>query len=127
MYKGLDATLLRNVPGSAVYFATYEISREYLGSSTGAILASGGIGGVVFWSSVYPMDVIKSTLQADSVDKLHRRYNNCFDCAKTIFKLQGFRGFWKGFGACIIRSFPVNACSFLAFEHTRSLLIRLSD
>eukprot|EP00026_Physarum_polycephalum_P014513 Phypoly_transcript_15035.p1 GENE.Phypoly_transcript_15035~~Phypoly_transcript_15035.p1 ORF type:complete len:177 (+),score=5.78 Phypoly_transcript_15035:398-928(+) len=122
VYRGIDATLMRNVPGSAVYFLVYELLKKQLGSNQFAIMTAGGIGGIAFWCSVYPFDVLKSTLQADSVDKSRRVYTGAFDCAKKIYKANGLRAFWRGFQTCLIRAFPVNAISFLTYEYVRSEL-----
>lgn len=123
LFRGLSATMCRNIPGTAIYFYVYEATRSVLGPPTTiSIMISGGIGGMAFWTSVYPFDVIKSSLQADTVNKTSRKYGGVVHCAKTIFANEGFRGFYKGFKACLIRSFPVNACSFLAYEHARKYL-----
>eukprot|EP01111_Echinosteliopsis_oligospora_P017576 TRINITY_DN7676_c0_g1_i1.p1 TRINITY_DN7676_c0_g1~~TRINITY_DN7676_c0_g1_i1.p1 ORF type:complete len:213 (+),score=50.71 TRINITY_DN7676_c0_g1_i1:258-896(+) len=59
VYRGLGATICRNIPGTAVYFTSYELVRQKTGGSTGSILLGGGVGGLLFWLSVYPLDVIK--------------------------------------------------------------------
>ena len=68
------------------------------------------------WCSIYPIDVIKSKIQTDNFLKKKRKYSSSFDCAKQILAKEGFKGFFKGFGACMLRAGPVNASSFVAFE-----------
>lgn len=46
------------------------------------------------------------------------------DCAKKTYRLEGLRGLYRGFLPCIIRSMPVNAAIFLAFETTMRFLGR---
>lgn len=140
LYQGLDATLARNMPGSALYFSTYELLRRVLSPlptsvptssssltsvpqmSVSSILIAGGISGVVFWLFSYPMDSIKSRMQTDHPDPHLRKYKGFLDCGRKIYAAEGWRGFWKGFSACLVRAFPVNAATFLAFETTRKLL-----
>lgn len=128
LYQGLDATLARNVPGSAVYFTCYELLRRVLASDAGemrdtpSVLVAGGLSGMAFWISCYPMDAIKSRMQTDHPDPSARRYRSVIDCARQVWSAEGFRGFWRGFAPCLLRAFPVNAASFLAFETTKSYL-----
>lgn len=129
IFQGLGATLCRNVPGTAVYFTAYEWMRRFFAResesrdlSAGSVIAAGGMAGVVFWLSCYPMDLIKSRIQTDHPDPSQRRYRGVLDCVRQIHATEGYRGFWRGFSACLVRAFPVNAATFLAFETFRSLI-----
>ena len=72
-FQGLNATILRNVPANAVYFGAYEYMRKIqLGEGQLVsdlrwynILVAGGAGGVMYWLCTYPLDIVKSTMQAD--------------------------------------------------------------
>ncbi|VDK70988.1 unnamed protein product [Onchocerca ochengi] len=70
IYRGSMATLLRDVPASAVYLATYEYLKTLFarGSTTKNLsplstLAAGGLAGIANWSICIPPDVLKSRLQ----------------------------------------------------------------
>jgi hypothetical protein len=75
MYRGHFGTMLREIPGTAAWFAAYEwfarrmtpegCSREDLPAST--IITAGALGGVAYWVIMYPADTIKALQQiADS-------------------------------------------------------------
>ncbi|KAL6047969.1 Solute carrier family 25 member 22 [Balamuthia mandrillaris] len=127
VYQGLSATFLRNMPGSAVYFTTYEVVRRnvatlYPQSETTSVLLAGAIAGITFWLSCFPADVIKSTLQTDASYKPDRKYKGILDCTRQIFRREGLLGFWKGFMPCLIRAGPVNAATFFVYENTRRMM-----
>lgn len=71
MFKGLTATFLREMPGYFFFFGGYEGTR-YLFTKVGEnkndigvwkTMVAGGIGGLFFWTSIYPFDVAKSRIQ----------------------------------------------------------------
>ncbi len=65
IYRGSVATIARDGPGSAAYFAAYEVTKKALtpaGSSPselnlGAVIFAGGMAGVAMWSLAIPPDV----------------------------------------------------------------------
>lgn len=83
------------------------------------ILLCGGIAGVVTWGSVFPLDMIKTRLQAQTLD--HRRgiesqgllrqhqALNTFQIAKEAYRTEGVKAFYRGLGVCSVRAFIVNA------------------
>jgi Mitochondrial carrier protein len=65
IFRGTFATLARDGPGSAAYFAAYEVAKKKLtpkGKETGdldlgAVVVAGGLAGVAMWSIAIPPDV----------------------------------------------------------------------
>ncbi|KAI5821299.1 mitochondrial carrier domain-containing protein [Pyronema omphalodes] len=117
VFRGAGATLARDGPGSAAYFATYEYLKRRLSPedgklSLGAISFAGGAAGVSMWVLVFPVDTVKSRLQgateATSVGKV----------IKDIYAKGGIKGFFPGVGPAMLRSFPANAATFVGLELT---------
>jgi hypothetical protein len=83
VFRGLPATGLREAVGCGVYFGVYEVAKRRFAASVGGadnlsmhhFLMAGGISGVVAWIPSYPIDIIKSKLQADVLNGT-RRYPN---------------------------------------------------
>jgi len=127
VYQGLSATLLRDVPANAAYFGFYEIARRSMVEEgknvtdlpAWKVLIAGGIGGIMYWATTYPFDVVKSTIQTDSTVIAERKYHGLVDTFNKINKAEGTKGFFKGVAPCMIRSFPANAVCFLLYEMTR--------
>lgn len=127
LYKGLVPTLLREVPGNAFMFGGYEYTKQLLAGGkdtsklgTGSLLVAGGVGGAMFWATVYPTDVIKSLVQID--DYKNPKYSGTVDAARKILASEGVKGLYRGFGPAMARSVPANAAAFLAYEMVRSSL-----
>jgi solute carrier family 25 carnitine/acylcarnitine transporter 20/29 len=115
VFKGSAATLARDGPGSAIYFATYEILKEKLSTpgkdmSLFAICTAGGFAGVSMWLAVFPIDTIKSTQQSSS------QAISISQTTKSIYAKGGIKAFFPGVGPALLRSFPANAATFLGVE-----------
>lgn len=121
IFKGSVATLARDGPGSALYFATYEIVKEKLSTpgkdlSLGAITIAGGCAGVSMWLGVFPIDTIKSTQQSSNTNVSIAKVTS------NIYKKGGIKAFFPGVGPALARSFPANAATFLGVELARKSL-----
>jgi solute carrier family 25 carnitine/acylcarnitine transporter 20/29 len=122
LFKGLGATLGREVPANAIYFSVYEYtkgalvpqggSKEDLGS--GSLLLAGGMAGLMFWGTVYPVDVVKTRIQTDSDSQ--PKFRGMLDATRKIVRQEGIRGLYKGLLPCLARAFPANAVTFLTYE-----------
>ncbi|CAG8490390.1 13699_t:CDS:2 [Acaulospora morrowiae] len=132
IYKGQMITMAREFQGYGAYFLVYEFlmqrsmvkenkQRHEVQSWKSCMF--GAAAGYSMWSSVYPIDVIKSKLQTDGFNQQTRQYTSALDCARKTFSKEGVKGFFRGFGACMLRAGPVNAATFVAFE----IAIRLFD
>lgn len=123
-FKGLSPTFLREVFGNAAYFGSYQGTKQLLSRggtgenlSTGLLLVAGGVAGAMFWVCVYPADVIKSMIQVD--DYRNPKYSSAFDAFRKVFKSQGMKGFYCGFGPAMARSVLANAVCFYVYELVR--------
>lgn len=127
LFKGSLATLARDGPGSALYFASYEVCKKYLNQKSNNesgeinitnVCISGGVAGMSMWLGVFPIDTIKTKLQASSSQ--HKQ--SMLDATREIYLTRGgVKGFFPGLGPALLRSFPANAATFLGVELTHSL------
>jgi solute carrier family 25 carnitine/acylcarnitine transporter 20/29 len=129
-YQGISATIIRNLPFRSSYFVTYETVLKYLmdhderrdSVSFTKILFAGGCAGAAQWSLCYPLDVLKSTMQADHPDKSKRKYKTWLQTVRTLYQEGGLRAFTRGFTPCMLRSFPANAVCLSLYEYTLDVL-----
>jgi len=128
LYKGASACLLRDVPFSAIYFPTYShLKKDLFGESPTKklgilqLLTAGAIAGMPAAYLTTPCDVIKTRLQVEA-RKGDTSYTGLRHAAKTIFKEEGFRAFFKGGPARIMRSSPQFGFTLAAYEVLQSVV-----
>ncbi|XP_039605280.1 solute carrier family 25 member 55a [Polypterus senegalus] len=102
LYKGLGATLLRDVPFSVVYFPLFahinrlgQPSPEENAPFYHSFLA-GCIAGSTAAVAVNPCDVIKTRLQSLQKGANEETYNGIIDCVRKIWHKEGPSAFLKG-------------------------------
>lgn len=121
VFRGSAATLARDGPGSAAYFAAYEFIKRRLspkdaeGKPTGqlslsAIIAAGGAAGIAMWIPVFPVDTVKSRLQTAEGNV------TLGGVVRDLYGKGGLKAFFPGFGPALARAVPANAATFLGVE-----------
>ncbi|KAK0391201.1 hypothetical protein NLU13_0702 [Sarocladium strictum] len=121
VFRGSVATLARDGPGSAAYFAAYEYIKRKMspkdanGKPTGemslmAITCAGAAAGVAMWIPVFPVDTVKSRLQTAEGNV------TLGGVIRELYGKGGFKAFFPGFGPALTRAVPANAATFLGVE-----------
>lgn len=117
VFRGLGVTFLREGPSYGVYFATYEMltrTRSNQPITTPHMLLAGGLAGTASWVISYPVDVIKSRIQAANGD----RYAGALDCLRKSVRAEGYGCLYRGLNSTVLRAFPTNAATFAVVTWT---------
>jgi len=85
-------------------------------------LLCGAAAGYMYWLPTYPIDVIKSRIQADSLETPQNK--GIVDAAMKVWRSSGVRGFFRGIAPCILRAGPANGATFAAYELAMRVLNR---
>lgn len=122
LYKGASACLLRDIPFSAIYFPGYNhLKRDFFGESQTKklgvfqLLTAGAIAGMPAAYLTTPCDVIKTRLQVEA-RKGETKYTSLRQCARSIHHEEGFRAFFKGGPARVLRSSPQFGFTLAGYE-----------
>ncbi|PVI02184.1 mitochondrial carrier [Periconia macrospinosa] len=132
VFRGSAMTLARDGPGSACYFATYEIIKRKLTPkdpvtgqpgqlSLSAVMVAGGAAGVAMWIPVFPIDTIKSRLQSAEGRP------TISGTIKGIHASGGLKAFFPGMGPAMARAVPANAATFLGVELAHKAMNKMFD
>lgn len=171
-YHGGMITSIRDAVGYGFYFLAYEASKDIWDAiasnafdntlenrSTGTIgaariLLCGGVAGVVTWVSIFPLDVIKTRVQTQTILKpvnlaacepnirtglLNQNINtwhtgsqveaprNTWSITREAYRTAGIRVFFRGMTVCCVRAFIVNAVQWTVYESMMHYLVRESQ
>jgi len=142
LYRGLTATLSREIIGNAAWFGVYELGCRLLtpkGKTKDdlnliSLMTAGACAGMVYWALPYPADAIKSVLQTIEPAKTREiaaRYRNLklihgnplekieltfSEVGRYIYQTKGIRGFYQGLSITLCRAAPTNATIFSTYE-----------
>lgn len=132
-YRGFVPTLYGMVPYAGVSFYVYDTVKIYLTNNymeytctidrklrAWALLASGGISGMLAMTTSYPFEVIRRHMQVGG--KMTTKILTTKEIAKDIWLRKGFRGFWVGLSIGYAKIVPMFALSFYTYEHMKKLL-----
>lgn len=101
------------------------------------ILLCGGIAGIVTWASIFPLDMVKTRLQAQTMHdnsftqtanenqsflRQPRAMLNSFETAREVYRAEGMGAFYRGLGICSVRAFIVNAVQVQLILDTSAFL-----
>ncbi|KAF2008520.1 mitochondrial carrier [Aaosphaeria arxii CBS 175.79] len=132
VFRGSAMTLARDGPGSAAYFATYEIVKRKLTPkdpdtgkpgelSLSAVMVAGGAAGIAMWIPVFPIDTVKSRLQSAEGRP------TISGTIKGIHASGGLKAFFPGIGPAMARAVPANAATFLGVELAHKGMRKMFD
>ena len=124
LWKGYTATLLRDVPFSAIYWGVYETLRPKEFNFQQNFI-SGAVSGTIASTITLPMDVIKTRLQIELGEKLVKgngKNNNTLksiSIAKEIVKSDGVKGLFAGLTPRLVKVAPACAIMITSYEYCK--------
>jgi hypothetical protein len=81
-----------------------------------AIVGAAGAGGLLYWLAIFPVDVVKSAVMADSIIPAERRYAGPAAAARALWAEGGVSRFYRGFTPCLLRAVPANGVMLLTVD-----------
>ncbi|KAI9275317.1 mitochondrial carrier domain-containing protein [Sporodiniella umbellata] len=130
-WPGLAVSLMGVFPYQALDMGFYETLKvtylqytqtqkdEHGNSKTPSVLilwACGMVSGSIGATSVYPLNMIRTRLQAQGTPAHPQRYASAWDVASKTFKADGVKGFYKGLGPTLFKVVPSVSISYAVYE-----------
>lgn len=131
-WRGNTANVIRYFPTQALNFAFKDKYKQlfmagvtkddfwrfFLGN-----LASGGAAGATSLMFVYPLDFARTRLAADVGTGKSRLYTGLGNCISTIFKSDGMKGLYQGFGVSVGGIIVYRAAFFGGYDTLRDMVL----
>lgn len=124
LYRGLRTSLAGFTPFNAIMFATHRLitdsglvraGGEGVAGEAGKLLA-GGLAGCAAVTVTYPTDLIRRRQQIGGMfAAAGAREEPMLRVARDIVRREGWRGLYRGLGACYAKIFPSNAIAMYTF------------
>jgi len=130
-FQGLGATIMRNAPANAVYLGGFECFKSMACEhydckpselSMTSLFCMGGLAGSLYWTLLFPADVIKSKMQGDAIPKADRQYRTILQTIGSLYRQGGIGAFYKGFVPCMLRSTPANGIMLMTVDRVRQYI-----
>lgn len=155
LYFGGAVTAIRDSVGYGFYFWSYELSTRWMddwsqshrapiqgeplpgvagvtGIEAAKVLLCGGIAGIVTWASIFPLDVIKTRVQAQVYGPASSTREGspllggsratttkrlgAIEITREAYMEGGLKIFFRGLTVCSVRAFIVNAVQWATYE-----------
>lgn len=128
-YRGLLPSLLGMIPYAGIDLAAYETlknwSRQWLPEEhePGPLvqLCCGMVSGALGATCVYPLQLVRTRLQAQQMNSA-TRYKGMIDVFQRTFKEEGLRAFYKGLLPNLLKVVPAASITYIAYEKARKTL-----
>lgn len=123
LYKGLTATMIQR-SWFSVFWLSYAVTTNSLHSTdlspSAKSFLAGGTAASIYWAFAFPFDVVKQRVMTEPLSTA--KYQSWWECFSSIKKRDGWKGYYRGFTPCFLRSFPTNASAVLVFDTTMRYL-----
>ncbi|KAI8583646.1 hypothetical protein K450DRAFT_183082 [Umbelopsis ramanniana AG] len=130
LYAGITPAMLGSIPGTTLYFGTYEFTKRNL-TANGvpefiAHLCAGSFGDLAASVIYVPSEVLKTRMQLQGrYNNPHfisgYNYRNTWHATKIIVKYDGIGALFHGFRATLVRDVPYSALQFAFYEQFKKL------
>lgn len=122
MYQGLGTSIVGFAPFNALSFTFFYYLKNKLNiDNQFQKLICGGLSGMSAVTITYPTDLVRRRLQLQGFDASVPKYTGMIDCIKKIIIHDGFKGLYRGLGACYMKIFPTLGVQFWTIEKCNEL------
>ncbi|XP_074051426.1 mitoferrin-1 isoform X2 [Macrotis lagotis] len=130
-YRSYTTQLTMNIPFQSIHFIIYEFLQEQINPQRGynplSHILAGGMAGAVAAAATTPLDVCKTLLntqenKALSLAKVSGHLSGMANAFRTVYRVSGISGYFKGMKARIIYQIPSTALSWSVYEFFKYFL-----
>lgn len=121
LFKGNLINCARIVPQNAIQLAFYKYfsdtgNKMYPGNKNIASFIGGSIAGIISYSTIYPLETIRSKLSVD-IKGSNKDYHSILSAIKYSIRKNGFRSLYNGWGISAIGMIPYQGITFSTYNY----------
>ncbi|CCX35433.1 putative Calcium dependent mitochondrial carrier protein [Taphrina deformans PYCC 5710] len=136
-YRGLPLGIIGIVPYSSIDLGTFEmLKRGYIARKAKLlkikesdvdvpnylVLTFGASSGAFGASLVYPLNLLRTRLQAQGTKAHPQTYTGPTDVVRKTIQKEGYRGLWKGLLPNLLKVIPSVSISYLVYEKSKQYM-----
>eukprot|EP01116_Phalansterium_solitarium_P001586 TRINITY_DN1139_c0_g2_i1.p1 TRINITY_DN1139_c0_g2~~TRINITY_DN1139_c0_g2_i1.p1 ORF type:complete len:320 (+),score=90.62 TRINITY_DN1139_c0_g2_i1:118-1077(+) len=135
LFQGVGASMARETVGTGTYFFAFHalkhsfkpelfsgFTQNQHAQKVLSTFVAGGLTGMATWTVMFPIDVVKSRVQAQAAVRPDCTY---WQVIRETFREGGLTMFYKGWRPTMLRAFPAHATILLTYELAIKFLDRL--
>ncbi|NWT06583.1 MFRN1 protein, partial [Mionectes macconnelli] len=132
-YRSYTTQLTMNVPFQAIHFITYEFMQEHINPgreyNPRSHITAGAVAGAVAAAATTPLDVCKTLLNTQentalSSLRIRGHLSGMVNAFRTVYRLGGLPGFFRGVQARVIYQMPSTAIAWSVYEFFKYFLTK---
>ncbi|CAL8126762.1 unnamed protein product [Orchesella dallaii] len=122
IYRGIGPAFVGSAPNAAVFFCTYDTSKRLMEQSfkitgnSGVHMAAASLGEVIACVVRVPVEIVKQRQQTSK--------RSALSIMSNTLKMEGFRGFYRGYFSTIFREIPFSVIQFPLWEGFKSQIVK---
>jgi solute carrier family 25 protein 44 len=136
LYRGFGTVITGAIPARIIFLTALETTKVaafktvepfQFSEPTEAAIANGMAGMIasLFSQAVFvPIDVVSQKLMVQGYSG-HAKYNGGLDVARKVFKSDGIRGFYRGFGLSVMTYSPSSAVWWASYGSSQRFIWRV--
>ncbi|KFW80672.1 Mitoferrin-1, partial [Manacus vitellinus] len=126
-YRSYTTQLTMNVPFQAIHFITYELVQEHINPRRDFV--AGAVAAAVAAAATTPLDVCKTLLNTQENTALSSlnvsgHLSGMLNAFRTVYRLGGLPGFFRGVQARVIYQMPSTAIAWSVYEFFKYFLTK---
>lgn len=127
MYRGMGASLLGIIPYSGTELMTFSLlrdayTRRYPHREPGVptLLLSGAAASLAGQLVAYPLQLVRTRLQAQGMEGRPILYHGIVDCFRRTVRDEGLRGLYRGIVPGFMKSIPSCMIAFTVYDRSKT-------
>ncbi|CAO3625725.1 unnamed protein product [Mucor hiemalis] len=123
-YQALDMGIYETLKVTYLQYMNSQKDENGKGKSPNVLVlwACGMVSGSIGASSVYPLNMIRTRLQAQGTPAHPYTYTSAWDAARKTLRADGVKGFYKGLGPTLFKVVPSVSISYAVYEFSKRSL-----